>query len=113
MDKVEEVIRSFGGHQYRSCYKDLCWLIYVEMDYQPDPPKMKVVVVEAASKRARKCSPDSLWRSVARAVEDLWDHGDLDALIAYQHCWKRYRPKPQEFVQVVAGRIWHEEMSNG
>ena len=111
MGKIEDVIRSFGGHQYKICYKDLCCVIAVEKDHQPNPPKMKVIVVEA-SQRARNRSPRSLWRSVARAVEDLWESGDLDALIAYQRCWQRYRPKPQEFVEVVAWRIWDEEMRN-
>ena len=108
MGKIEEVIRSFGGHQYKICYKDLCCVIAVEKDRQPNPPKMKVIVVEA-SQRTQNRSPRSLWRSVARAVEDLWESGDLDALIAYQ----RYRPKPQEFVEVVAWRIWDEETRNG
>ena len=111
MDKIEAVLRSFGGHQYRVCYKDLYWVIYVEMDYQPNPPKMEAVVFEA-SRIAKRTSPRAMWRSVARAVEDLWDSGDLDALFAYQRCWMRYRPKPQEFVELVAWRIWIEDAHN-
>lgn len=108
MDKIENVVRSFGGHQYRGCYRDLCQVIGVQKDYQPNPPKMKVVVVEAC-RRAKRSSPDTMWRSVARAVEDLWESGDLAALVTYYHSWSRYRPKPQEFIQIVARRVWDEE----
>ena len=52
MSKIEDVIRSFGGHQYKICYRDLCCVIAVEMDYQPNPPKMKVIVVEASQRLA-------------------------------------------------------------
>lgn len=112
MERVEAVVRSFGGHQYRACYRDLCWLIDVEKDYQPDPPKMKVLVVEA-SRRAKRGSPNAMWRSAARAVEDLWENGDMESLFAFQRCWRRYRPKPQEFIQVVSWRLWQEERKHG
>jgi len=56
MGKIEDVIRSFGGHQYKLCYRDLCCVIAVELGYQPNPPKMKVIVVEA-SQRGRNRSP--------------------------------------------------------
>lgn len=112
MGKTEDVIRSFGGQQYRSCYKDLCYVVDVAKGYQPDPPLMTVIVIEA-SKRARRRSYRSMWRSIARAVENLWDFGDLDALYAYQPCWRKYRPKPHEFVEFVSWRVWNEETHNG
>ena len=112
MDRIEEIIRSFGGHQYKVCYRDLCCVIGVEKEYQPEPPKMEVVMREA-SKRSRRCSPETIWRSVCRAVEDLWESGDKEALMTYQRCWKGYRPKPQEFVDVISRNIWVEEMRDG
>ena len=112
MDNIENVIQSFGGHQYKVCYRDLCQAIAVEKEYQPDPPQMKAVIIEA-SRRAKKSSAKSMWRSVARAVEDLWDSGDRDELTAFQRCWRSYRPKPREFIEVVARRIWNEESRHG
>ena len=112
MDRIEDSIRSFGGHQYKVCYKDLCCVIGVAKEYQPDHLKMEVIMREA-SKKTRRCSPKTMWRSVSRAVEDLWESGDKDALTAYQRCWRGYRPKPQEFIEVISRNIWIEEMCDG
>ena len=48
MSKIEDVIRSFGGHQYKICYRDLCCVIAVEMDYQPNPRSLWSKPVEEA-----------------------------------------------------------------
>ena len=84
----------------------------VEKEYQPNPPKMEVIMREA-SKKMRRRLPKTMWRSVSRAVEDLWESGDKEALAAYQRCWRGYRPKPQEFVEVISWNIWAEEMRDG
>ena len=46
MNKVERTIMSIGGHPHRSCYRDLCWAIHVEMSHFPEPLQMKFIVAE-------------------------------------------------------------------
>jgi len=43
MRKINSMIASFGGQQYRVCYKDLCIAIAVGVRHQPDYPQMKVI----------------------------------------------------------------------
>lgn len=112
MCKIEEYIMLLGGHQYRSCYRDLCWAIYVVMESLPNSLQMKFIVAEVCD-RTNKSSPQSVWRSVARAVEDLWMSDDKDALGAVQYRWRWYRPKPLEFIYVVAWNLWNEEQYCG
>ena len=101
MNTVERAIMSIGGHPHRSCYRDLCWAIYVEMAHFPEPLQMKFIVAEVCEWSNNR-SPKTVWRSIARAVEDLWDSGNTDVLYSYCRNWKWYRPKPQEFIFVVA-----------
>lgn len=101
MNNVERTIMSIGGHPHRSCYRDLCWAIHVEMSHFPEPLQMKFIVAEVCEWTNNR-SPKSVWRSIARAVEDLWNSGDMDVLCSYCHNWRWYRPKPQEFIFVVA-----------
>ena len=101
MNTVERAILSIGGHPYRSCYRDLCFAIYIEMAHFPEPLQMKFIVAEVC-RWTNKRSPKTVWRSIARAVEDLWDSGNMDVLCSYCPNWRWYRPKPQEFIFVVA-----------
>lgn len=109
MSKIEHALMSFGGHQYRRCYRDLCWAIYVVMLYLPDSPQMKYIVAEVCE-RTNKGSPKTVWRSVSRAVEDLWKNGDKDALGAVRRGWRWYQPKPQEFIYVMAWTLRVKEL---
>ena len=113
MDRIESIIASFGGHQYRDCYKDLYQAISIEKEYLPQTPKMQELVgVISASSRTKKRQPRTIWRSLARAIEDLWDYGDKAVLMSYHRSWTRYRPKPQEFIETIA-RFLREEEQNG
>ena len=73
---------------------------------------MKFIVAEICQ-RSKRCSQESVWRSLARAVDDLWEKGDLETLYAIHRRWKTCRPKPQEFIYVVACRIRDEGIRNG
>ena len=112
MAKIEDFIMSLGGHQYRRCYRDLCWAIYIELEHLPDSAQMKFIAAEICQ-RNKRCSHKSVWRSLARAVEDLWESGDLEAIYAIHGRWRTCRPKPQEFIYVVACRIRDEGIRNG
>lgn len=108
MDRLESVFASFGENQHRDCYKDLYQAISIEKEYQPRTPNMQELVSEVST-RTGKRTPQTIWRSLARAVKDLWDYGDKKALISYYHFWTRYRPKPQEFIEIIARYLWENE----
>ena len=108
MDTTESVIASFGGNQHRECYKNLCYAISIEREHQPRTPKMQELVTEV-SMRTSNASPRTIGRSLARAIEDLWNYGDKTKLVSFNPSWKRYRPKPQEFIQTIARYLWEEE----
>ncbi len=111
MNTVEHAIMSIGGHPHRSCYRDLCWAIYVEMAQFPKPLQMKFIVAEVCE-RMNKDSPKTVWRSIARAVEDLWDSGDMEVLCSYCPNWRWYRPKPMEFIFIVALAMRDEALAD-
>lgn len=108
MDRLESVFASFGGNQPRDCYKDLYQAISIEKEHQPRTPNMQELVSEVST-RTGKRTPQTVWRSLARAVKDLWDYGDKKTLISYYHFWTRYRPKPQEFIEIIAKYLWENE----
>ena len=101
MNTAERTIMSIGGHPHRSCYRDLYWAIYVEMEHFPEPLQMKFIVAEVCE-RTKNRSPRTVRQSITRAVENLWDSGNTDVLCSYCLNWRCYRPKPQEFIFVVA-----------
>jgi len=114
MANIEKFIMSLGGHHYRLCYRDLCGAICIELEHLPESAQMKFIAAEV-SQRSKRCTPKSVWRSVSRAVDDLWESGDLESLYALQGRWRTCRPKPQEFIYVAACwiRDRDEELHNG
>ena len=87
MTAVEQAIMSIGGHLYRRCYRVLCCAIQVEMSYFPESLQMKFIALEVC-RRIKMNSPNTVWRSIARAVEDIWDNGDMDVLCSYCQNWR-------------------------
>ena len=100
MDMLESVFASFGGNQHRDCYKDLYQAISIEKEHQPRTPNMQELVSEVST-RTGKRTPQTIWRSLARAVKDLWDYGDKKALISYYHFWTR--------IEIIAKYLWENE----
>lgn len=110
MSKINSIIASFGGQQYRVCYKDLRIAVAIGVRYQPDYLQMKVIWQEVCSKTGRK--PETIARSLARAVDDLWKNGDTGRLITYCKDWKNYQPTPREFVFEVSRQVWFQDAEN-
>ena len=106
-NRVEDVMASFGGRQFLDCYNDLCIAIEVEIMYLPERPQMKVICAEVCS-RVKK-GGHAVSRSLSRAVEDLWFHGESEIIALYCRGWNRYKPTPHEFIYEVARKIRSEE----
>ena len=107
MNNIERLIMSFGGHQHRVCFRVLCVAIEVAMKHSHDLPEMKTIAIEVYQK-THKWKADTVLRSLSRAVNNLWDYGNRNALVSFQPCWDGYKPFPQEFIFVVASRLKDE-----
>ena len=104
MTEPADVIWSFGGRQFRLCYRVLYEAVTIGVQYQPECPQMKDIWYDVC--RIEHTKPCTVAKALTRALEDLWQYGDMERIIEYYPNWKNYRPTPKEFIFVVSRKIW-------
>ena len=100
MSEIEEYVASFGGRQFRRCYRGLCIAIEVEHAQIAERPPMKVVCTEVG--RKTKKNRRTVSKSLSRAIEDLWYYGDRERIMQCCGHNKSGKPTPQEFIYAAA-----------
>ena len=103
MREIEEYVASFGGRQFRQCYRDLCIAIEVERAHISERPPMKIICAEVG--RRTKKNRKAVSKSLSRAIEDLWYYGDREKIM--QCCGHKQsgKPTPQEFIYAAAREL--------
>ena len=101
------VVQSISGHRGKSCYSVLTQAVTVAVRCMPAEPQMKVICTEAG----RLCgkSMAAVWKSLSRALDDIWMYGDREALVQALGYSPREKPSPRDLVLALACRLWCSE----
>ena len=70
----------------------------------PAEPQMKVICTETA----RLCGKNTaaVWRALSRAIDDIWQYGDREALARSLGYLPREKPSPRDLVLSLACQLW-------
>lgn len=111
MRKYAMEIAQFAGKRSRECYDVLACAVEVARYHMPRESQMKEICEEAG----RLCAKEetAVYQAICRAVNDIWEYGNipnLEKAICYSLCVK---PSPKELVTSLAHAFWNREMETG
>ena len=101
---ASRMIQSISGHRGKSCYYVLTQAVTVAIRCMPAEPQMKVICTETA----RLCGKNTaaVWRALSRAIDDIWQYGDREALARSLGDRPREKPSPRDLVLSLACQLW-------
>lgn len=101
---ASRMIQSISGHRGKSCYYVLTQAVTVTIRCMPAEPQMKVICMETA----RLCGKNTaaVWRALSRAIDDIWQYGDREALARSLGYLPREKPSPRDIVLSLACQLW-------
>lgn len=101
---ASRMIQSISGHRGKSCYYVLTLAVTVAMRCMPTEPQMKVICTETA----RLCGKNTaaVWKALSRAIDDIWQYGDREALSRSLGYLPREKPSPRDLVLSLACQLW-------
>lgn len=101
------VVQSISGHRGKSCYYVLTQAVTVAVLCMPSEPQMKVICTEAG----RLCgkSTAAVWKALSRALDDIWQCGDREALTRALGYTPQEKPSPRDLVLSLACHLWCSE----
>lgn len=112
MKQIQDAVLDMGGRLTREEFTALCLAIYEVRRCQPVAPQMKAVWANVR-RRMGKSSNAAVSKALERAVLTLFATGDAEVLSGYQRSWLFDRPKPNEFIRVVAQKLWDGQEERG
>ena len=104
MKKIKELVSLICGNRSRECYYILCCAINVALSYQPAEPQMKLLCVEVAARTNKTVI--SVEKSVGRAVDDIWRHGNREMLNKFFNHILLQKPKPKNLIFTLSEYLW-------
>ena len=88
MKEIKQIVARISGHRNRECYTILCYAVEAARHYQPQEPKMKVILADVVDMMEEKKELSTLSKALSRVAADIWEHGD------HQELWKVFgRPR--------------------
>ena len=108
MKEIKQIVARISGHRNRECYTILCYAVEAARHYQPQEPKMKVILADVVDMMEEKKELSTLSKALSRVAADIWEHGD------HQELWKVFGrqtvdpPTPKELVFRLAEYVWRE-----
>lgn len=101
---ASRMIQSISGHRGKSCYYVLTQAVTVAIRCMPAEPQMKVICTETG----RLCGKNTaaVWKALSRAIDDIWQYGDRDALARSLGYLPREKPSPRDIVLSLACQLW-------
>lgn len=101
---ASRMIQSISGHRGKSCYYILTQAVTVAIRCMPTEPQMKVICTETG----RLCGKNTaaVWKALSRAIDDIWQYGDHEALARSLGYLPREKPSPRDLVLSLACQLW-------
>ncbi len=54
MKEIKQIVARISGHRNRECYTILCYAVEAARQYQPQEPKMKVILADVVDMMEEK-----------------------------------------------------------
>ena len=105
MDQIWNAVLAFDAHLSPKELACLCYAIHYVRSVLPNTLPMKEICFHVQQSLAMK-SVSSVLRCIQRAVARVFAQGDSVILISYQKSWMYEVPAPNEFVRIMACRLW-------
>ena len=100
MAGAEEIVLEIVGNAHMVCYRDLQLAIHIAYECFPIQISMKELTEATALRLNMKKSAASVGRSLARAVDDIWDYGGREILQSKYGF--RNKPTPKALIYRLA-----------
>lgn len=107
MKKVAQVIARISGRRSKGGYGVLCQVVEAALRDMPEERPIGVLCQEVGLHSGKK--GDAVYKSLARAVRDIWENGDRQALEQVTGCRHREEPSPKELVVELVQALWEQE----
>ena len=104
MKKIKELVSLISGNRGRECYYILCCAVEIALAYQPAEPQMKLICVETSKITGKTIR--SIEKSVSRVADDIWRHGNRDALNRIFKTTLTQKPKPKNLICSLSEYLW-------
>ncbi len=104
MKKIKELVSNISGNRGRECYYILCCGVYIALSYQPAEPQMKLICVEISKMSGKTIR--SIEKSLSRAADDIWRHGNREALNKFFNTTLSQKPKPKNLIWALSEYLW-------
>ena len=96
MKKVAEVITRIGGRRSKNGYGVLCQVVEAALRDMPEERSIGALCAEVGQRCGKK--GETIYKSLARSVRDIWENGDRQTLEQVAGCRFREEPSPKELV---------------
>ena len=107
MKKVAEVITRIGGRRSKNGYGVLCQVVEAALRDMPEERSIGALCAEVGQRCGKK--GETIYKALARAVRDIWENGDRQALEQVAGCRFREEPSPKELVMELVQALWDQE----
>lgn len=108
MKRLSRILAELANHGNREGYGLLHFAIEEALKSQPITPAMDTLckkLVELTGKQ----NPDTIYRSMARAVDDIWDREESRPLLKkYYRRDVLEKPTLDDFISAIARYLWEE-----
>lgn len=105
--RIRMQLSRLGLSSSHETYRTLCLMVEAALDCGESAPQMKVLHAHAAAHSGKKLA--AITRSLSRAMDELWDHCDREALAELFGHPLSARPLPRDFVFCMRDHILAQE----
>lgn len=105
MKPIHNAILDIDAHLSNEEFNILCLAIQEYQRHLPCVPLMKEIEMDIKIRTGKRTSA-AISKALERAVAHIFETGDLETLARYQKSWRYEKPFPNEFIRVVALRLW-------
>lgn len=107
MKQVAQVIARISGRRSKGGYSVLCQVVEAALRDMPEERPIGLLCEEVGQHCGKQGG--TIYKSLSRAVRDVWENGDRRALEEVTGCRFLEEPSPKELVITLAEALWEPE----
>ena len=107
MKRVARVVASFSGRRSKNSYTVLCQVLEQALAAMPEERSIGELCREVGGATGKKA--ETVYKSLSRAVRDIWENGDRQALERAVGYHLLEEPSPKELVVSLTQALWCRE----
>ena len=107
MKRVARIVASFSGRRSKNSYTVLCQVLEQALAAMPEERSMGALCQEVGEATGKKA--EAVYKSLSRAVKDIWENGDRQALERVIGYHLLEEPSPKELLVSLTQALWRQE----